>query len=181
MNSTDEIKPLVFISHASEEDGDIALKFQEWIIKAYNKKVATFVSSADGIKPNQTPIEAIKENLNRAIAIVVLHTPNTTEKHWLSFESGWGYGGRKMVLHLLCKEAEIDDLPNPVKEMAEIKSSEKQIEFEQILTCLDEAVGLKHVPIEIDKLRLYLWTGEEEINEQKPVPHQRNGSRIWWL
>ena len=59
MNSTDEIKPLVFISHASEEDGDIALKFQEWIIKAYNKKVATFVSSADGIKPNQTPIEAI--------------------------------------------------------------------------------------------------------------------------
>lgn len=179
MNSSKENKPLIFISHAAEEDKDIAEAFQHWLNTAYKGRIKVFVSSTDGIHPTEMPSTAMQKALDEASVLLVLHTPNSTDKHWITYESGWAMGGKKISLHLLCKGASVDGIAAPIKTMSEIKNVADENHFKEIISVLNDTIGICNTE-PFEQLRRILCDDlEQECNINHPN-RNRNKSRVWW-
>lgn len=144
MNSSEERKPLVFISHAAAKDKDIAAAFQKWLLLAYAHKVDVFVSSTDGIKPNSIPAKEIQDAIDRAVVFLILHTSNSAGKHWITYESGCANGGKKVALHILCKGAKADRVASPITTMSELLDTADERQFFEIIKTLNASLHLEN-------------------------------------
>lgn len=157
--------PLVFVSHAAKEDKDLAAVFRDWILLAYRHEVDVFVSSKDGIPVDMTPVVKIQEALEKAALLIVLHTPDSVGKQWLTFESAWARGEKKHAFHLLCGGVEAKDIASPITSMIQLKDTRDAEQFFEVIESMDAVLGKRHKR-EIEHLRISLSENRESIREE---------------
>ena len=173
MNSDEKIKPLVFISHAASQDKDIAKAFQEWILLAYEHKVDVFVSSTNGIKPTAMPSPELQAALDRAAVFLILHTPHSVDRPWISYESGWSKGGKKVSLHILCKGAKADSVASPITSMSEVKDSGDCDQFYEVIRTLNANLHMDNEK-SFEELRQTLSNGTGTESKRSDSNHKSN-------
>ena len=81
-------KPVIFISHAATDE-PIANILKAELDRVFANGVYVFASSVPGVmKPGSDWLNSIKENLDKAKAVVVLVTPTSINRPWIWFEVG---------------------------------------------------------------------------------------------
>lgn len=114
-------KPVIFISHAATDE-PIANILKAEIDRVFARGVEVFASSIPGImKPGSDWLNSIKENLDKAKAIIVLITPVSINRPWIWFEVGASWSkmseGRGRIYPLCAPEIEFSDLPEPLSRL----------------------------------------------------------------
>jgi hypothetical protein len=114
-------KPVIFISHAAT-DRPIAEILKSEIDRVFANGVYVFASSVPGIvKPGADWLHDIRENLEKATAVVVLITPVSINRPWIWFEVGayWSrlQTGSGRIYPLCAPEIDLSDLPEPLNRL----------------------------------------------------------------
>jgi hypothetical protein len=114
-------KPVVFISHATT-DRPIAEILKTEIDRVFANGVQVFASSVPGVmKPGVDWLDEIRENLEKATAVIVLITPVSINRPWIWFEVGayWSrlQKGAGRIYPLCAPEIDLSDLPEPLNRL----------------------------------------------------------------
>jgi len=114
-------KPIIFISHATT-DRPIAEVLKTEIEKVFANGVQVFASSVPGVmKPGVDWLAEIRENLEKANAVIVLITPVSINRPWIWFEVGayWSRSqkGAGRIYPLCAPEIDLSDLPEPLNRL----------------------------------------------------------------
>lgn len=87
-------KKTIFLSHISEE-GKLGTLFKDRLEKDFLSLIDVFVSSdSRSIPPGDAWLKAVDENLDRAAALIVLASPTSVARPWITFETGAGWAKR---------------------------------------------------------------------------------------
>ncbi|MEE9200770.1 MAG: TIR domain-containing protein [Candidatus Brocadiales bacterium] len=111
-------KPVVFISHVST-DKPIANILKSEIDRVFANGVHVFASSVPGVlRPGADWLNEVKDNLDKAKAVVVLITPVSINRPWIWFEVGASWSrmieGAGRIYPLCAPEIDFLDLPEPL-------------------------------------------------------------------
>lgn len=166
-------KPLVFISHASE-DKDMATEMRNWLIEAYRlDEECVFVSSSPTcISGNSFFTSRIGEALKLENVMIVLLSPDAIQNRWITFEVGSGFGRNSLISPILCRGAKVSDLKdrNPLG-FLQAKHADNKDELEAVLQEIDKKLSRSHTTRDVDGMRKILC---------KPrgarVPQKRNNA-----
>ena len=114
-------KPIIFISHAATDE-PIANILKAEIDRVFANGVYVFASSVPGVmKPGSDWLNSIKENLDKAKAVVVLMTPVSINRPWIWFEVGASWSkmseGQGRIYPLCVPEIEFSELPEPLSRL----------------------------------------------------------------
>jgi hypothetical protein len=114
-------KPVIFISHATT-DRPIAEILKLEIERVFANGVQVFASSVPGVmKPGVDWLDEIRENLEKATAVIVLITPVSINRPWIWFEVGayWSrlQKGAGRIYPLCAPEIDLSDLPEPLNRL----------------------------------------------------------------
>lgn len=114
-------KPVIFISHATT-DRPIAEILKAEIDRVFANGVQVFASSVPGIvKPGVDWLDEIRNNLEKATAVIVLITPTSISRPWIWFEVGayWSRShiGTGKIYPLCAREINQSDLPEPLNRL----------------------------------------------------------------
>jgi hypothetical protein len=114
-------KPVIFISHVTT-DRPIAEILKTEIGRVFANGVHVFASSVPGvIKPGVDWLVEIRENLEKATAVIVLITPVSINRPWIWFEIGayWSrlQEGTGRIYPLCVPEIDISGLPEPLNRL----------------------------------------------------------------
>lgn len=95
-------KPLFFISHINE-DSQIAITIQDWLIEKLSGSVDIFVSSDKrrGLKGGDEWWDKIREKLKVADLVFLIITRRSQNRRWVYFEAGGSYFLGKRTIPLL--------------------------------------------------------------------------------
>lgn len=102
-------KPVIFISHVSEDEA-IALYFKEFIEQIF-LNTDVFVSGRD-LGGGEVWIEELRSKLALANVIIALITPYSIKSNWVHFEAGSGFT-RKASIPLLIEDITFNVLAPP--------------------------------------------------------------------
>ena len=107
-------KPRLFLSHIHEEAA-LARVLQKWTEDSFPGQCAVFVSSDDkSIKKGSKWLDEIGNALKEARALVVLCSPNSLQRPWINFETGFGYA-RELPVFPVCHSGQrLGELPRPL-------------------------------------------------------------------
>lgn len=95
------MKKTIFLSHISEE-GELGTLFKDRLEKDFLALIDVFVSSdARSIPPGDAWLKAVDANLDSAAALIVLASPTSVARPWITFEAGAGWAKRVPTM-LLC-------------------------------------------------------------------------------
>ena len=84
-------KKTIFLSHISEE-GELGTIFKDRLEKDFLSLIDVFVSSdARSIPPGDAWLKAVDNNLDSAAALIVLASPTSVARPWITFEAGAGW------------------------------------------------------------------------------------------
>lgn len=114
-------KPVIFVSHAAT-DKPIAEILKAEIDRVFANGVYVFASSVPGVmKPGSDWLNNVKENLDKAKAVVVLITPVSINRPWIWFEVGATWfktsEGQCNMYPLCAPEIEFSELPEPLSRL----------------------------------------------------------------
>lgn len=114
-------KPVIFISHVAT-DQPIASILKSEIDRVFAHGVEVFASSVPGVvRPGSDWLNNIKENLDKAKAVVVLITPISINRTWIWFEVGASWSkmseGEGQIYPLCAPEVDFNDLPEPLRRL----------------------------------------------------------------
>lgn len=114
-------KPVIFVSHAAT-DKPIAEILKAEINRVFANGVYVFASSVPGVmKPGSDWLNSVKENLDKAKAVVVLITPVSINRPWIWFEVGASWfkmtEGKGKIYPLCAPEIEFSELPEPLSRL----------------------------------------------------------------
>lgn len=114
-------KPVIFVSHAAT-DKPIAEILKAEIDRVFANGVYVFASSVPGLmKPGSDWLNSVKENLDKAKAVVVLITPVSINRPWIWFEVGASWSkmieGKGRIYPLCAPEIKFSELPEPLSRL----------------------------------------------------------------
>jgi len=114
-------KPVIFVSHAAT-DKPIAEILKAEIDRVFANGVGVFASSVPGVvEPGSDWLNSVKENLDKAKAVVVLITPVSINRPWIWFEVGASWSkmteGKGKIYPLCAPEIEFSELPEPLSRL----------------------------------------------------------------
>lgn len=114
-------KPVIFISYAAT-DKPIAHILKAEIDRVFAYEVSVFASSVPGvIKPSSDWLDSIRQNLDKAKAIIVLITPVSINRPWIWFEVGASWSktseGQCRMYPLCAPEIKFSELPEPLSRL----------------------------------------------------------------
>jgi len=133
-------KPLVFISHISEEK-EVAISFKELIETSYLGMINVFVSSDHSSVPlGQKWLEDITIALKNCVVEIVICSPQSVTRPWINFEAGAGWVRDIPVIPLCHSGMEPPNLPLPLNLLQAAKATENS-SLKLILPVLDKAIG----------------------------------------
>ncbi|HHI2936929.1 TPA: toll/interleukin-1 receptor domain-containing protein [Klebsiella variicola] len=108
------VKPVIFISHISEE-AEIAIKLKQLIEKSFLNSVDVFVSSdANSSGVGDGWLDRIKENLSKTIYAIILCSPKSISRPWINFEAGAAWIKQIKIAPLCHSGALPNQLPIPL-------------------------------------------------------------------
>lgn len=135
-------KPLVFISHITEEK-EIAIAFKELIESSFLGMLDVFVSSdEDTIHMGQKWLDRISNGLKTCAIEVVLCSPKSILRPWINFEAGAGWVRDIPVIPLCHSGIEPAKLPMPLNLLQAAKANEVS-SLKLIFPVLAQAIGAK--------------------------------------
>ncbi len=138
----DTIKPLVFISHITEEK-EIAIAFKELIESSFLGMLDVFVSSdEDSIHMGQKWLDRISNGLKTCTIEIVLCSPKSILRPWINFEAGAGWVRDIPVIPLCHSGIEPAKLPMPLNLLQAAKANEIS-SLKLIFPVLAQAIGAK--------------------------------------
>jgi len=104
----------VFLSH-SLIDKKLALYVKELIENVSLGVAEVWLSSAlDGLRPGDNMLDEIHQNLSNSDKIIALLTPNSLQRPWILYESGFVAGNKKAEVIPLVFCINKNDLPLPL-------------------------------------------------------------------
>ena len=135
-------KPLVFISHITEEK-EIAIAFKELIESSFLGMLEVFVSSdEDSIHMGQKWLDRISSGLRGCAIEIVLCSPKSINRPWINFEAGAGWVRDIPVIPLCHSGIEPSKLPMPLNLLQAAKANEIP-SLKLIFPVLAQAIGAK--------------------------------------
>ncbi len=138
----DTSKPLVFISHITEEK-EIAVAFKVLIESSFLGMLDVFVSSDDdSIHMGQKWLDRISSGLKTCAIEIVLCSPKSILRPWINFEAGAGWVRDIPVIPLCHSGIEPAKLPMPLNLLQAAKANEVS-SLKLILPVLAQAIGAK--------------------------------------
>lgn len=138
----DTNKPLVFISHITEEK-EIAVAFKELIEGSFLGMLDVFVSSdEDSIHMGQKWLDRISNGLKTCTIEIVLCSPKSILRPWINFEAGAGWVSDIPVIPLCHSGIEPAKLPMPLNLLQAAKANEVS-SLKLIFPVLAQAIGAK--------------------------------------
>lgn len=112
---TEEAKTTVFISHIGEGKA-VALRLQTFIQTAFSDAFPVFVSSDPAsLGGGEEWYHHILTNLATAKVVLVLLSPESSERAWINFEAGFGKGQKSRTIPLAFRGLSFDSLDYPLK------------------------------------------------------------------
>jgi hypothetical protein len=112
---SEETKATVFISHIGEEKA-VALRLQTLIQTAFSNDFPVFVSSDPAsLGGGEEWYHHILDHLAKAKVILVLLSPESTDKPWINFEAGFGKGQKSNVIPIAFRGLSFDALDYPLR------------------------------------------------------------------
>ena len=107
-------KPLIFISHITEEK-ELAKLLADFIKKSYLNMFDVFVSSdGESIASGDRWIETIDKALNSCVIQVSLCSPFSIQRPWINFEAGASWIRRIPVIPICHSGLSKSNLPVPL-------------------------------------------------------------------
>jgi hypothetical protein len=116
-------KPVVFISHLSEEV-EAALVVKS-LLKDHLKESAEIFVSAVSIRPGDPWLESLFQNLESAVAEIILCSPAASERNWIHFEAGAGWMRKIPVMPLCFAGLTLRNLPDTLKHLHAVDASNR--------------------------------------------------------
>ncbi len=133
-------KPLIFISHITEEK-EIASALKSLVESTFLGMIQVFVSSDPmSIKMGRRWLDEITDALSKCAVEIILASPSSVHRPWINFEAGAGWI-RKIPLIPVCHSGMTPSrLPAPLVSLL-AATANKDDEMKRILPALAEAVG----------------------------------------
>jgi hypothetical protein len=133
-------KPLIFISHISEEK-EVALAVKELIEASFLGMMEVFVSSDHlSIPLGQKWLDNITNSLKTCSVEIVICSPKSVTRPWINFEAGAGWVRDIPVIPLCHSGIEPSTLPLPLNLLQAAKATEIP-SLKLILPVLAQAIG----------------------------------------
>jgi len=108
-------KTTVFISHIGQERA-VALRLQALIQSAFSNSFPVFVSSDPAsLGGGEEWYHYILDNLAKARIVLVLLSPESSDRAWINFEAGIGKGQKSRVVPIAFRGLSFDGLDYPLK------------------------------------------------------------------
>jgi len=110
-------KKTIFLSHISEE-GALGTLFKDRLEKDFLSLINVFVSSdSRSIPPGDAWLKAVDNNLDDAAALIVLASPTSVNRPWITFEAGAGWAKRVPTIILCHSGITPGGLPLPLGQL----------------------------------------------------------------
>lgn len=124
----------VFVSHATTD---------KWLAKTLCEKIeetgaSTFRDDRDIDGGDDNP-EAIRLQIKKSKEVVVLLTPESVNRKWVTLEVGaaWGHSGRMRITMILC-HVSVDTIPGMMKNKKAISLNETDFYLNQLANRVQE-------------------------------------------
>lgn len=125
----------LFISHIAEEAG-VAAAVKAQLERAF-KGVKVFVSSVDG--NIGTPwLNSLLTALDGSSAVLVLCSPWSTDRRWINFEAGAGFGNKRRVIPICYDGMTREQLPYPLTMFNSLDLDDRDTCEKLVRTLVDE-------------------------------------------
>lgn len=119
-------KPVIFISHITEE-GELGALLKDRLEKDFLSLIDVFVSSDPrSIAPGDPWLKRVDEKLDSAAALVVLASPASIKRPWITFEAGAGWAKNVPVMILCHSGMEPGQLPLPLSQLQAFGATDKK-------------------------------------------------------
>ncbi|RMB51734.1 TIR domain-containing protein [Sphingomonas sp. PP-CE-3A-406] len=117
-------KKTIFLSHISEE-GELGTIFKDRLEKDFLSLIDVFVSSdSRSIPPGDAWLKAVDDNLDRAAALIVLASPTSVARPWITFEAGAGWAKRVPTMIICHSGISPGGLPLPLGQLQAFSASD---------------------------------------------------------
>jgi hypothetical protein len=135
----------VFISHISEE-APLAHVLKDWIESSFAGQCDVFVSSdKDDIPAGSKWLEEIESALGSASALIVLCSPSSLSRPWISFETGCGWMKHVPIIPICHSGQKKASLPSPLSMLQALELDEQDFVYD-LLSGLAKHLGFGKVP-----------------------------------
>ena len=169
-------KPRLFLSHIHEEAA-LARVLQKWTEDSFPGQCAVFVSSDDkSIKKGSKWLDEIGNALKEARALVVLCSPNSLQRPWINFETGFGFA-RELPVFPVCHSGQrLGGLPRPLGDFHGFEIGQDAKFCNDFLTGIGEPLGFpKAPPIDSAKMMAELTEALPKYDRKQAVKPQPVG------
>ena len=146
----------IFISHITQ-DSKIAITLKEWIDTTLLGNFEVFVSSDSESIPSGTRwLDEISKALDECKVMLILCSPESIKRHWISFEAGCGWTRRIPVIPICYNGLVKSQLPQPIGALQALDFDQKFPE--KLFQALIEHLGLSKMPrISFDEMYRELY------------------------
>jgi hypothetical protein len=135
----------VFISHISEE-APLAHVLKDWIESSFAGQCDVFVSSdKDDIPAGSKWLEEIESALESASALIVLCSPSSLARSWISFETGCGWIKHVPIIPICHSGQKKASLPPPLSMLQALELDDQDFVY-NLLSSLAKHLGFGKVP-----------------------------------
>lgn len=139
----------VFVSHISKEK-KLAMVFKGWIETTFLGKISVFVSS----DPQNIPLgnkwrEDITSALDESKLLIILYSPISRNRPWISFEAGCGWIKRIPVIPICHSSLKLKQIGEPISSFQGIELDDKEF-TDKFFAAIAKHSGFAKVP-KIDK------------------------------
>jgi hypothetical protein len=140
-------KPLVFISHLTEE-GEVAVLLRDLVEHHFLDMIEMFISSDErSIEMGRRWLELVTERLKRCAIEIVLCSPISVDRPWIHFEAGAGWIRDIPVIPLCHSGMSRDQLPVPLN-MLQAANATDSLDLDRVFRVLAEAIGARNPTVD---------------------------------
>jgi len=162
----------IFISHITEESS-LATCFKHWIEKLFLGHFEVFVSSdEESIRLGRRWIDEISASLDDCKIILILCSPTSISRPWISFEAGCGWIKEIPVIPICHSGLKLSSLQAPLSFLQGLDLADDSF-MDKLLTNLAKELGVKVAPPIHPDMLIQLKEVESSIiksADSKPSP-----------
>lgn len=163
----------IFISHI-EQELPVAQVLQRWIESAFADRCEVWL----GADPENIPelsqyLEKNEEAFLEVKALIILCSPHSVQKPWISFEAGCAWLRKIFILPLCYAGMSPSDLPPPLSTFSSLEMS--QMDFPQkIMFTLAQELGVSRLPsLQYRQMEKELKEAQASLGLERPSPEGR--------
>lgn len=155
----------LFISHVSQE-APLARALKRWLEKTFVDDCRVFVSSDPGdLLPGEKWLDRIDEALRNADALLVLCSPASLPRPWISFETGCAWIRQVPVIPICHSGISLKNLPRPLSDFHALEMDGEDFGQRLLQAIASLSRAPKNPSVDLDVLRrdLNIALGERSV------------------